>query len=311
MSKILIIDDDDHVCVALSAILRRQGHEVTTASDGKAGLILATSASPDLIICDLEMPLLDGQGVVFALRQDRRLGEVPVIFLSGCTDRGEIRNSMNLGGDDFITKPAQPVEILAAVNARLARRQKQIRQLDQEIEQGAEIFVGISHDLNPAAPEVRWLADTAAASAAQQNKIVQRVRQSLAADPLSTKPVAAVPARPASLLIKNHRRQQFLKLSEVKALLANGEYSNIYWGLDQCLMFRKSLKQWETELPPERFVRVHRQAIVNLAHLDFVEKDSTGRPRIHLREFKPVIPVSQRATAVLNRRLKTFQVDIA
>ena len=89
--------------------------------------------------------------------------------------------------------------------------------------------------------------------------------------------------------------------------MAYGEYSNVYWGQDQHILFRKPLKQWELELPPEQFVRVHRQAIVNLAYLDFVEKDAAGKPQIHLRDFKEVIPVSQRETPNFNRCLKNFQ----
>ena len=250
---------------------------------------------------------MDGQGVVSTLRQDQRLGEIPVIFLSGCTDRRQIRSSMNLGGDDFITKPAQLPEILEAVNARLARRQKQVRQLDQQIEQAAQVFVGIIHDLNKTKPAIQWLADTGAGIAEQQNKIIQRVRQSLdAGDSSSNKHNEHLPD---SLLVKTNSRQHFLKLSEVKALLAYGEYSNVYWGKDQHMMFRKPLKQWEAELPAEWFFRVHRQAIVNLSHLDFVEKHGAGKLRVHLREFNEVIPVSQRETAAFNRCLKAFKAN--
>ena len=75
------------------------------------------------------------------------------------------------------------------------------------------------------------------------------------------------------------------------------------------MMFRKPLKQWATELPPGQFFRVHRQAIINLTHLDFVEKVEAGKLRIHLREFKEVIPVSQRETAAFNRCLKAFKTN--
>ena len=306
MAKILIIDDDQQICRLVGQFLRMQKHEIATATDGEQGLKLAAEVVPDLILCDLEMPELDGQGVVAALRQDARLGEIPVIFLSGCTDRSQIRKSMNLGGDDFITKPARLPEILEAVNARLNRRQKQREQLDQQLETAAQIFVGIIHDLNQTGPEVRWLLDTSTEMADKQNQIIQRVRESLDAGRSNPEPPPAAPA-PASLLIKSHNRQQFLKLSEVKALMAYGEYSNVYWGQDQHILFRKPLKQWELELPPEQFVRVHRQAIVNLAYLDFVEKDAAGKPQIHLRDFKEVIPVSQRETPNFNRCLKNFQ----
>ncbi len=306
MAKILIIDDDPQICRVLSEFLRRQGHEATIAANGNDGLLAAKSTSPDLILCDLEMPVLNGQGVVSALRKDNQLGEVPIIYLSGCTDRSQIRSSMNLGGDDFITKPAQLPEILEAVNARLGRRQKQVQQLDRQIEQAAEYFVGIIHDLNQSNPEVRWLADGSTEPVEQQNQIIKRVRQSLATKK-SAAPKITPPNLPTSLLVKNNNRQQYLKLSAVKALMANGEYSNVYWGKDEHLLFRKPLKQWEKELPAEQFVRVHRQAIINLEHLDFVEKDPTGKSRIHLREFKEVIPVSQRETAAFNRCLKNFK----
>ena len=126
MAKILIIDDDQRICQVLRESLCRHGHQATVASNGNEGLKIAKTLIPDLILCDLEMPGLDGHGVVAALRQDDLLGEVPVIFLSGCTDRPRIRTSMNLGADDYISKPAQLSEIIQAVNARLARRQKPV-----------------------------------------------------------------------------------------------------------------------------------------------------------------------------------------
>ncbi len=303
MAKILIIDDDLQVGRVVGEFLRRHGHEIATAANGHLGLAAAAAGQPDLILCDLDMPGLNGQEVVSALRQDERLGETPIIFLSGCTDREQVRRSMNLGGDDFITKPAALPEILEAVNARLDRRQKQRQQLDQQLDRAAEYFVGIIHDLNQPATEVRWLAEIVTGQGAQQNPIIQRVRKSLDA----AKASAPVPQLASSLLVKSHDRQHFVKLSEVKALLANGEYSMVHWGQNQRMMFRKSLKQWQAELPADLFVRVHRQAIINLSFLDFVERDAEGKPRIHLREFQPVIEVSQRARPGFNRSLKRFK----
>ena len=303
MAKILIIDDDAQICRFVSESLRRQGHEPITAPDGRAGLLAAAAAPPDLILCDLDMPGLNGQQVVSTLRRDRRLGEIPVIFLSACLDREQIRASMNLGGDDFITKPAPWPEILAAINARLGRRQKQLQKMDQQVAEAVKIFVGIIHDLNQTGTEVRWLADTAD----QQNQIIQRVHKSLSAQQaLAANPPPAT-SKPDSVLIKDSQRQWLLKLSEVKALLADGEYSNIYWGRDQHLMFCKPLKQWAVELPPTQFIRVHRQAIVNLAFLDFVDKDPEGKAQVHLQEFNQVIPISQRAQPMFNRSLKQYQ----
>lgn len=304
MDRILIIDDDKRICDVLGEFLRRQGYEVSKANDGAAGLKAVQSSAPDLVICDLDMPSLDGQGVVSAMRRDQQNDEeIPVIFLSGCTDRAQIRRSMNLGGDDFITKPAQLPEILEAVKARLERSLRRRKQLDQQLEKTAEIVVGIIHDLNRSGEDVRWMADMDADSGGQRSQILEKLRQSMDAK----NPVAQDKSGPSSVLVKKDSRQHLLKLSEVKALMACGEYSDVYWAKDQHIMFRKPLKQWESELPAEQFVRVHRQAIINLVFLDFAEKDSEGKIKVHLRDFKQPIPVSQREVANFNRRLKTFQ----
>jgi DNA-binding response OmpR family regulator len=308
MPKILIIDDDKEICRIVSNGLRREGYEVATAPNGDEGLIAAAALNPDLILCDLDMPGLDGQGVVSALRRDSRLGEIPVIFLSACTEHDQIRRSMNLGGDDFITKPAPWPEILAAVEARLCRRQNQRKHLDQQVEMAAEVFVGIIHDLDKAAAGVQWLADTTTSLADQQNQIIQLVHQSLNANNPPNTGNSLTPHRPTSLLIKDSNHQRLLMLSEVKVLMAYGEYSNIYWGKDQHLLFRKPLKQWVMELPSNQFIRVHRQAIINLAFLDFVENDADGKLQIHLRDFTKNIRVSQRAKSTFNRCLNRFNV---
>lgn len=307
MAKILIIDDDKEICRVISNGLRRQGYEVATAENGGEGLKVAAAMMPDLILCDLDMPGLNGQDVVAALRQDPRLGEIPLVFLSACVERDQIRRSMNLGGDDFITKPAPWPEILATISARLARRKKHLQHRDHEVTTAAEVFVGIIHDLNKAASEVQWLSDTTNKMVDQKNRIIQRVHQTLNAHNKPRAGHSTTPQPSASLLVKDNLRKKLLKLSEVKALMACGEYSDIHWGKDQHMMFRKPLKQWETELPPNQFIRVHRQAIINLAFLDYVEKDRDGKLHVHLLEFKPVIPVSQREAATFNRSLKQFQ----
>ena len=299
MAKILIIDDDSQVCSLVGEFLSRHGHEVATAPNGDRGLKTAAILKPDLVLCDLDMPGLDGHDVVSIMRRDEHQGEIPIIFLSACTEHGRIRRSMNLGADDFITKTAPLEDILEAVTAKLQRHDKQRQRLDRQVEKAAEIFVGIIHDLNNQAPEVMWLAQTASGMVGEQNQIIQRVRKTLNTNGAS--------GRPASVMIKNNNRSEFLKLSEVKAFLADGEYSNICWGRDQHMMFRKPLKQWQMELPADQFVRVHRHAIINLKFIDFVEKDPEGKQQIHLRDFTQMIPVSQRGTPVFNRCMKKFQ----
>lgn len=121
MKKILIIEDDRPTRDNLATILRMEGFETLTAPDGKRGVEAALNESPDLILCDVMMPELDGHGVLRALRDKPSTINTPFIFLTARGERTDIRAGMNLGADDYITKPATATELLAAVNARLKR----------------------------------------------------------------------------------------------------------------------------------------------------------------------------------------------
>lgn len=122
MTKILIIEDETHTRENLATILEMEGYQPITAADGIAGVASAIRESPELILCDVTMPLLDGLGVLTALRKDRRTATVPFIFLTARGDRPDVRVGMNLGADDYLTKPASAEEVLAAIESRLIRQ---------------------------------------------------------------------------------------------------------------------------------------------------------------------------------------------
>ena len=121
MTKILIIEDDARTRDNLATILRMEGYQSVTAPDGRRGIETALSEQTDLILCDVMMPGLDGHGVLAALRQETATVNTPFIFLTARSDRADIRTGMNLGADDYLTKPATASELLAAVRARLHR----------------------------------------------------------------------------------------------------------------------------------------------------------------------------------------------
>lgn len=301
MAKILIIDDDARLCRVVGEFLADNGHAVAIALDGQRGLAAARENPPDLILCDLEMPGLTGQEVVVQLRADERLADTPVIYLSGCTDTERIRQSINVGGDDFLSKPAAYPVILDAVEARLRRQEQHHRRQRQRLKQTVDVVTSLIFDQGLAESKK---PDGATDSAKLPAEIVAQLRGAFG-------PAAGAGRRPdkndPALLIKDGGRQQFLKVSEVKAFLAFGEYSKVFWGENgENVMFRKSLKQWQQELPAGLFVRVHRNAIVNLAFLDRVETDTAQKQQVHLRGFSQILQVSQRAKATLNRCLKHF-----
>lgn len=122
-TSILIIEDDPDTNENLATILEMEGFQVSTARNGRDGLDRAIREQPALILCDVSMPKLDGFGVLAGLRQHRDTAAIPLIFLTARSEREDVRQGMNLGADDYLCKPVECDELLAAVRARLQRSQ--------------------------------------------------------------------------------------------------------------------------------------------------------------------------------------------
>lgn len=122
MSKrILIIEDSVDIRENTAELLELSGFVVETASDGLEGIRLARSWNPDLVVCDIMMPNLDGFGVLQVFSSQPELSSIPFIFLTAKTDRAAMRQGMEMGADDYLTKPFQEVELLRAIEARLKK----------------------------------------------------------------------------------------------------------------------------------------------------------------------------------------------
>lgn len=121
MKKILFIEDNNDIRENTAEILQLAGYNVITAPNGKDGVALALSESPNLIICDIMMPELDGYGVIHMLQRNPATQSIPFIFLTAKTERAELRKGMELGADDYITKPFSGTELLNAIESRLRK----------------------------------------------------------------------------------------------------------------------------------------------------------------------------------------------
>lgn len=121
MKTILLIEDNIDIRENTAEILELSNYKVFTAEDGKRGVALALEHKPDLIVCDIMMPVLDGYGVIHMLQKNPETKNIPFIFLSAKAERAEIRRGMELGADDYITKPFDGTELLSAVESRLRK----------------------------------------------------------------------------------------------------------------------------------------------------------------------------------------------
>jgi CRP-like cAMP-binding protein/AmiR/NasT family two-component response regulator len=121
MKKILLIEDNSDIRENTTEILELDGYEVLTAENGKIGVEMATKHKPDLIICDIMMPVLDGYGVLHLLSKNPETENIPFIFLTAKADRSDFRKGMEMGADDYITKPFDDLDLLNAIESRFKK----------------------------------------------------------------------------------------------------------------------------------------------------------------------------------------------
>lgn len=146
--KILVIDDDKLIRESIQDILHGAGYDVILATGAQEGLACAFSDSPDLILCDVKMPGITGFDVVKTLRADQRTCAVPIILMTGYAEDFTIREAMDLGGDDFITKPYTSQTIVNAVKARLSRIKSYEKKAEEKIGHFIDrISIVIPHEL--------------------------------------------------------------------------------------------------------------------------------------------------------------------
>jgi DNA-binding NarL/FixJ family response regulator len=127
MKKILIIEDETEMRRNLATVLRLEKFQPLTAENGRQGVELARKERPDLILCDVMMPQLDGYAVLASLRQDPALALIPFVFLTAKGEKDDLRGGMNLGADDYLVKPVAKEELLEAITARLLRAEQQAK----------------------------------------------------------------------------------------------------------------------------------------------------------------------------------------
>lgn len=122
MRTILIIDDNKDIRENTAEILSLDGYNTLVAEDGRKGVELAISKKPDLIVCDIMMPELDGYGVLHFLKKNPETQDIPFVFLTAKAERSDLRKGMDMGADDYITKPFDDIELLNAIETRLKKQ---------------------------------------------------------------------------------------------------------------------------------------------------------------------------------------------
>ncbi len=147
MKKILIIEDNPEVRENTAEILELSDYNVCTAENGKEGVRIAQQEMPDLIICDIMMPELDGYGVLRILNQNPKTAAIPFIFLTAKAEKSDFRKGMNLGADDYLTKPFDDSELLEVIEMRLKKTER-LNHAVEEPEHGLRSFINEARGMN-------------------------------------------------------------------------------------------------------------------------------------------------------------------
>lgn len=145
--RILIIEDNDDIRESTAEILGLANYEVFQALNGKQGIELAIKHIPDIILCDIMMPELDGYGVLHLLSKRDDTALIPFIFITAKTDRAEIRKGIEMGADDYLTKPFDDIELLNAIESRLKKKERQTKIYSENLTQMTNLFQD-SHGLD-------------------------------------------------------------------------------------------------------------------------------------------------------------------
>jgi len=252
---ILIIEDDFKLRENVKTLLEEEGFKVITANDGSEGVNIATERKPDLIICDILMPNMDGYTVLQTLSQNKETAFIPFIFLTAKSDLKDFRKGMEYGADDYIFKPFTSDILLKAIEARLKKNEVvKVKIVDETKELENE------------------------------NKRLKKLNEN----------------EKIFLVINNI--PQFISVKSVKFIRAEDQYTNINLDDGRNLLIRKSLSHWESVLPDNLFIRIHRSTIINLDFLVKAEKWFKNTYKVFLKDIEEPFIISRRTASKLRYR---------
>ncbi|OGU17985.1 MAG: hypothetical protein A2076_14090 [Geobacteraceae bacterium GWC2_53_11] len=177
MNSILIIEDDPSICSNMELILRMEGFAITAVDSGQKAFDIIRKTPPDLILCDILMPEMDGHAFLELLKQEREYADIPFIFVTALGDRNDMRQGMAAGADDYLSKPFTAEELVTAVKGRLSRHDSIINHKTRSAFK--EEYAFLQKQISPREREVLLLVGKGATSKeiAEQLGISQRTAE--------------------------------------------------------------------------------------------------------------------------------------
>ncbi|MDD5361422.1 MAG: LytTR family DNA-binding domain-containing protein [Ignavibacteria bacterium] len=261
---VLLVEDDESLRENIGLILEGEGFKVTKVVDGLTAVREIENTRFDIILCDIMMPGKDGYGVLESIKAMEMKFPPPFVFLTAKTERSDMRRGMELGADDFITKPFTRDELLNSIKIQLAKRDK----INNKINAEKELLERIKNRLQNENALLRL------------SKTDEKSSQSLKYE--------------ENIFLSDNSKSDFIKISDILYLSAAKDYTKIYTNDGKSFCIRKPLKTWESKLPPEHFLRIHRSTIINTEYILKVERWFNYSHKIYLKDVSEAFVISQR-----------------
>jgi len=269
MEKILIIEDNVDLAENIFLLLKEHGYDVLSCYNGESGLKSIIEFSPDLILCDIMLPDISGFKLLTELKK-LDTGIPPIfIFLTAKTQRDDIRKGMTIGADDYITKPFTYDELINSINTQFKKRSKVLRNI-------------ISSD-NGITPKNRKSTSTAA-NKSRLEKVELDYND--------------------HIFINDKKNPGFNLVKDLIVIKSLKDYTRLYFIDNKKFLLRKRMNYWENYLPKDEFLRIHRQTLINLNFIDKLERLSSNRFSIILKNYPKRVEVSQRYSNKIKKFLK-------
>jgi len=248
-SKVLIIEDDPDIRANIETLLLEEEYIVETAADGFTGIEKAKRFLPDIIICDIMMKGISGYDVIKSLLSNKETRTIPFIFLSAKAEKEEIRMGMELGADDYLTKPFKNCELLNSIQTRLIK--SKIFKEDNTID-----------------------------------NFELKTNEKLKLD--------------KAIYLRSKGDIVFFKVSDINYISAANQYSEVHLLNKSFLLSHKTLKEWESMLPCENFMRIHKSTIIRVENVVRFVKFTASSYRIYLKDVDFPFEISKRKLSGLN-----------
>ncbi len=264
MESILVIEDNISLKENICTILENSGYSVTSAQDGIEGIKELSDNEFDVVICDIMMPKLDGYEVLDIISGLKLKSPPNFIFLTAKSERQDLRKGMEMGADDYITKPFTRDELLKAIRTQINKRDKLLSKINAETELLSILKENFTKEDNDS----------------EKSKSNLLIPERLKYD--------------ENIFLSDNKKSEFIKISNIVYLSSARDYTKFYTIDGKSYIVRRTMKIWENKLPKEYFVRIHRSTIVNTQFIEKIDKWFNYTHKVYIKNSKKPLIISQR-----------------